>query len=202
MWEEGDEETGEQVSADFGDAYLHLAIHHKELKHCIVRQPEQQQKKSRKALGWGSAGRRQAAQRQAKDSYKLLPMVSFGSKGAPLVWSRIAAAIGRLTAAMMRRRRGRVQIYLDDPLLHLVGNRQQRCKLLSCVLLVWAACGFRIAWHKGQRGGELDWIGLLFSVDQLQRQIIIRCTTQMAEDIKKEIEEMMAKPMIALKPLK
>ena len=119
LLDEVQEDTVEQVSADFGDAYMHLAVKEEELKHCIVREPTRYLRSTGRKLTSPTA--KAMAKRQAQAGYKVLPMVSFGSKGAPLVWSRVAAAIGRMTAAMLRRRRSRVQIYLDDPLLHLVG---------------------------------------------------------------------------------
>ena len=197
LLDEVQEGTVEQVPADFGDSYMHLAVKEEELKHCIVREPTRYLRSTgRKFI---SPTAKAMAKQQAHAGYKVLPMGSFGSKRAPLVWSRVAAAISRMTAAMLKRRRSKVQIYLDDPLLHLVGNRRQRCRLLSAVLLVWAACGFRIAWHKGQQGGELDWIGLLVSFDHTNKLIKVRCTPQRTGDIKAEVQELMQKTMLPLK---
>ena len=79
---------------------MHLAVVQEELKHCIVREPTSQARTRTRAPLNRQA--RAAAERIARGTYKLLPMVSFGSKGAPLVWSGIAAAIGRMTAAILR----------------------------------------------------------------------------------------------------
>ena len=64
-------------------------------------------------------------------------MVAFGSKSAPLVWSRIAAAAARMGASVLRARledlaKGKMQLYLDDPFMTLIGTLAQRNKSLVC----------------------------------------------------------------------
>ena len=107
----GDEWGMEQVTGDFGDAYMHLAVHHKELRHCLVRKPTRirHTKPSHKL--------KKKAQQNKWQDYCVLPMVCFGSRSAPLTWSRLAAAISRLGAAVLVVKKGRLQVYLDDPMI-------------------------------------------------------------------------------------
>ena len=61
----------EVVSGDFSDAYFHLRVHPAELQHCVV-------------------------QHIRPNRYIVWIRMCFGLKSAPLVWSRFAAAFGRL----------------------------------------------------------------------------------------------------------
>ena len=60
---------------------------------------------------------------------------------------------------------GRLQCYVDDPVLMLTGSDELRTKLLVRVLLLWLLCGLRISWKKVQRGSSVEWIGAQVAVD-------------------------------------
>eukprot|EP00972_Heterocapsa_arctica_P102971 15176008-Heterocapsa_arctica.AAC.1 len=62
---------------DFSDAYCHLHVHPDELRNCLVAKPPMYGKKRR-------AGRPEVG---------IMIRLGFGSRGAPLTWSRAAAAL-------------------------------------------------------------------------------------------------------------
>ena len=130
----------ELFSADFSDAYPHLRVHPEEYPHCLSPNP----------LG--------------SDSVILWVMMAFGAKGAPLVWSRFAAAFGRLLQALLRPGEGRLQLYLDDPIWALRGSRRHRDYLISLSLAFLIALGVRISWSKSQRGAQVEWCGVLYLI--------------------------------------
>ena len=76
-----------------------------------------------------------------------------------------------------------------------------RNKILATCLLVWQACGLRIAWSKGQRGSSVDWIGLLFSVDIHAKNAIVRVPDTMIADLKAEATAIRSLGMVPLKRL-
>eukprot|EP00972_Heterocapsa_arctica_P038474 5667980-Heterocapsa_arctica.AAC.1 len=84
--------------------------------------------------------------------------LGFGSRGAPLTWSRVAAALGRMGQAALEAAAaegltpGRTSIYLDDPIVSFHWTLAQRNQQLLVLMCTWAACGFKIAWHKTARG--------------------------------------------------
>eukprot|EP00972_Heterocapsa_arctica_P097816 14431985-Heterocapsa_arctica.AAC.1 len=62
-----------------------------------------------------------------QDNILVWPMLAFGLKGAPLVWGRLAAALGRIMLqGMMWAEEGRMQIYLDDPCITILGSEAMR----------------------------------------------------------------------------
>ena len=107
----------------------------------------------------------------------LMVRLGFGSNGGPLIWSRYAAALGRLGQAILRPKelpgrdgrplaaRSLLRIYLDDPIFVLIGPSQARRREMAAVLIIWAACGFTLAWQKGALGNFLNWIGVDYSID-------------------------------------
>ena len=104
----------EWAGADFADAYCHLHVHPDELHNCLVACPPDP-----------DAG-------HDEEEVAVMCRLGFGSKGAPLGWSRIAAGNGRMTQSMLtgaKQRQtpaGRINTYLDDPLISLVGSALQR----------------------------------------------------------------------------
>ena len=128
--------------------------------------------------------------------YAALPMVCFGSMSAPLTWSRVAAAVGRLGGSILLVKRGRLQVYLDDPLFHLQGSKEERDTARAIVPLTWRALGSRITWSKGQRGKEVDCIGLWFGHNEEKGQIIVRIPDGRIKDMKEEAKALRGLAMV------
>ena len=73
---------------------------------------------------------------------------------------------------------------------------------MSMLLLIWRACGLRIAWHKGMRGSSVDWIGLWFSVQSENRTMSVRIPDAMVTDVREESIALVKMVMIPTKRLK
>ena len=84
--------------------------------------------------------------------------VLFGVKSGPLVWGRTAALLMRITSAATSHR-ARIQCFVDDPLITVWGNEQRRSHTLLLIIVLWSAMGCKLAWPKGARGRQIDWIG-------------------------------------------
>ena len=132
----------------------------------------------------------------------------FGWKGAPLTWCRVAAALGTAAQAMLVGARwsghaaGRINTYIDDPLLNLLFTQTQRDKQLQAVLLCWTAAGFKVAWAKGTRSKVAKWIGLEFAPDFPGHTVTVRIPTKTANAFKQDAQGLLDAPMFSLKKLR
>ena len=178
----------ENVTCDFSDAYCHVLVHPDELKNCLVAAPP------------SPSG--------SDQEIAMMCRMGFGSKGAPLTWCRIAAALGRAAQAMLGGARwsghaaGRINTYIDDPLLNLLGTQEQRDKQLQAVLLFWTAAGFKVAWAKGTRSKVAKWIGLEFTSDFQSQTVTVRIPAKTADAFKQDAQKLLSAPMIPLKMLR
>ena len=134
---EGDMEL---AVVDFQDAFYQCRLAQEERKHVVVK-------------GTGT-------------QYYVLEVVAFGLACGPLLWSRLAAALLRLAQACCWDR-ARLQCYVDDPILVVIGlDRIQRSVELALPLLLWQALGCKLSWAKLQRGSSIQWIGFQLQLTQ------------------------------------
>ena len=112
-----------------------------------------------------------------------------GSRGAPFSWGYIFALVARLTQGMLDPSRGRLQVYVDDPLLTLRGSKPQRDRMIK-VVMAWVCLGFGLAFAKGQRGSSITWIGAAYKLSRTDISVTIkkeRCAE--LEDITAELSK-------------
>lgn len=121
----------ELAVADFRTAYQHLNSHPLELP----------------ALwGWYTKER------------ILFVALAFGLTGAPLIWCRVTAFWGRVAQAISRPEECQMQIFLDDPIMGLLGSESVRRASLYRILTM-GGLGVQALLGEGQEGQELemDW---------------------------------------------
>ena len=73
--------------------------------------------------------------------------------------ARLSSAVGRLIQSMSKPWESMAQIYVDDLLLMIAGNRKGREHLLSMNLYTLGVLGMMLSLHKGERGRRVIWIG-------------------------------------------
>jgi hypothetical protein len=86
-----------------------------------------------------------------------------GSRGAPLSWAAVASLIGRVLQSLFvtdAGEEGRLQIYVDDPLLALKGAGSRRRLLAARFIAVSMVLGTQLAFEKAQFGQDIVWIGV------------------------------------------
>ena len=144
----------EAVSADFSDACMHWRVDPRERQHCYTVHLEE---------GW------------------LIQwlFLCFGLKAAPLLWGRLPAAGARMLQGLISALFFRSQVYLDEPLWLLVGTRGQRRESLALLLLTACALGLRVAWHKGERGQEITWIGVAIKIRWEDKLVFLEVPAKM-----------------------
>ena len=134
------EEKGcEFVLIDVADAFTTLPLHPEEWKH---------------ATSPGLKG----------DTMLVFRALLFGFRTAPLLYSRFASLVARLTQAISDQARASHQTYLDDSLWLLMGSLEERNANLSLVLHTMLALGVDISMKKGERASSLTWVGVKFSM--------------------------------------
>ena len=167
----------EAVSADFSDAYMHWRVDPRERQHCYTVHFEE---------GW------------------LIQwlFLCFGLKAAPLLWGRLSAAGVRMLQGFISALFFRSQVYWDDPLWLLVGTRRQRRASLALLLLTACALGFRVAWHKGERGQEITWIGVTIKIRWEDKLVFLEVPANMIQEILSELENILEASMVGVRRLR
>jgi len=107
---------------------------------------------------------------QVADGWAVFNRLCFGMAGAPLIWGRLAAAACRLGQACFQPDELRLQCYVDDPAIAVLGSQQERNRLIIILLLLWSALGLALSWEKGSRGTSVPWIGVTFRLDKRPHQ--------------------------------
>ena len=95
----------------------------------------------------------------------------FGVASGPLLWGRVGAFVGRSTQALYAPAEARLHIFVDDPIQIARGAPAQTLRIHMISIAWWLALGLQIAWHKGSRGAQVDWIGARLSLSTHQRAL-------------------------------
>ena len=103
-------------------------------------------------------------------------VLGFGGRPNPLVFARAASFAARSAQALLRPTTsadqgcsaaavGRLQLYVDDPVLTVLGTTEQREIAFDVVLLWWLVLGLPLAWAKGTVTENAHrWIGADFDL--------------------------------------
>ena len=184
----------EFAGADFSDAYCHVMIHHDELRNNLIARPPSAPARR--------IGRVHFVPRRRRPQVGLMVRLGFGSRAGLLIWSRFSAACGRMGQSALRPcgetgLRSKLQIYLDDPIFTLFGRRR-----LRGVLLLWATCGFRIAWARGERGSAMNWIAVDYEHNTTKRCITLRVPRKAIDEVVSITKTLLDRPLVPIKALR
>ena len=164
----------EMVTADLSDAYCHLPVHPDEHHNCL------------------SPGI------YPSETLMWVAML-FGFRGAPLLMGRFAACLARIWQSLIAPSEMQSQLYMDDPMWILRGPTSRRNRNLALLLYTARALGINLAWHKGSRGSQLTWIGVMFEVMQAEAEVKLTVPKKMMEEIRSSLESWESKGMISLR---
>ena len=183
----------EQATADLADAFPHIFIHGAELHNNLIAAPPRSESEARLS-------------KIGKPRVGLSTKLGFGSTGGPLIWGRIAAGMGRLGQATLRPQhsgaRSKLRIYLDDPIMTLMGPAQHRRRELTAILLLWSAAGFRISWGKGELGSGLAWIGVEYEIIKEKQEVIVRIPAKAVQEAVDIASQLLLKAMGSVRLLR
>ena len=164
----------EMITADLTDAYCHLPVHPEEHANCLSPGVHPSE-----TLMWVA--------------------MLFGFKGAPLLMGRFAACLARIWQSLVAPSEMQSQLYMDDPIWILRGPSSRRNRNLALLLYTARALGIKLAWHKGARGSQLSWIGVMFEVIQAEAMIKLTVPRKMMNEIKATLETWEQKGMVSLR---
>jgi hypothetical protein len=160
---EADLHKWELVGADLADAFCHFPVDRDELSNCICPGLESGQ-------------------------FILYTALLFGFKAAPLLMARLAAMFTRFLQSLLAKGEGVIQTYMDDPLILLAGTDARRNRTLALLLYSMWALGINIAYHKGERGLRVTWIGVVFELD-LEREVFkLTVSRKMANELHEKLK--------------
>ena len=106
--------------------------------------------------------------------------------------------MARRAQAMTGARRGRLLLYLDDPLQAPRGTRRVRCLMRACTFGFWTALGVSIAWHKVERRTGA-WIGVELAARVHDRYVEVVNPEKKVKELKGATEELLAKTMVTVR---
>ena len=157
---------------DFKDAFMSIPLHRDEQRfNCanagfVV-------KRSRPSLFEGEP---------IEGTFVVWRTLGFGGRPNPLVFSRAASFAARTAQGLLQSSLeapqdpsssgpapGRVQLYVDDPVVTVKGIEAKAHETLDLVILWWMTLGLPLSWKKGSlaRGGVVHrWIGIDFSLSE------------------------------------
>ena len=163
------DESVDTLVLDFKDAFMSLPIHHKERRFNCAH-TSAPIKRLREPLFEGEV---------EEGTFVVWKVLGFGGRSNPLIFSRAASFASRVAQALLERegqevRRedlacGRLQLYVDDPVLTVRGTELARRRAIDLVILFWLVLGIPLSWKKGQLykvDEEHRWIGIVYSVCQ------------------------------------
>ena len=130
----------------------------------------------------------------------LFTALGMGGAAAPLIWGRVAAWLGRHTAAMFHVDSLRIQIFVDDPLLAARGTRPQKRYHLVIGILLFLALGLKLSWKKKQLGAVVTWIGAEIGISL--EELTIAMTARFVEKVLKETHELQSIRSIPVRRLR
>ena len=166
----------ELVLVDISDAFMTLAVHRDEWKHCVA--PGLQE-----------------------GSYVIFVALLFGFKTAPLLWSRVAALLSRLIQSALDPSEAQHQNYLDDGLWCFQGTLERRNVLVAFVLTTLKALGLNVSLQKGQRASSVVWIGVKYTL-VANEQLAMTLPEKFIAEVLKELLAWDKRGMIPIKDLR
>ena len=178
-----DDQFLEFCIADFSDAFYTMKVHPDELCNIVVK--------------------------DMFGKYLTITVCSFGLAAAPLLWGRLASMIMRVSQACLLGHEGRVQCFVDDPMIMVTGRtKSDRTWSILMYLLCWSALGFKVAWHKVNRGFTVDWIGVSLSLERFYHNdsdwgevLHVALSEDKTSKLLEILSSLVEKPLIPIKQL-
>ena len=68
-------------------------------------------------------------------------------------------------------RDGSLQLYMDDPLFGVLGPANRRKGIIAMLLYTALAMGINLAFHKGERGLMVKWIGVAMELNVVKHPL-------------------------------
>ena len=128
--------------------------------------------------------------------FRCLPM---GLMSSVPLWGRYAAWLGRTTQAVLGSQ-GRIEVYVDDPIVCATGTPDTRAALFTKACLWIGVCGFPLAWEKAAAGSRVAWIGA--ELQASEENITAHIPEDKIADLTEETKQLLRMPVVAKRRLR
>ena len=169
------EKDAEFMLLDLKDAFCHFGLHPKELCHAVS-----------PGLDSGTG--------------ILWCAMLFGYTAAPLIMGRLSAAIARLVQSLVHPAEGQTQMYVDDLLLLLRGDKRHRETVLAMVIYTLVAFGVQLSLDKGERGIRCTWIGTTFELHA--DKLLLGTPPKLLAEVQEKLAEWSKAGMLSVKDMR
>ncbi|CAK0856481.1 unnamed protein product, partial [Prorocentrum cordatum] len=78
-----------------------------------------------------------------------------------------------LRTATLSEKKGRIQCFVDDPILTMSGSLRTAGREFAKILVLWQLLGFRVSWKKVSFGTSVSWIGATIQADTAVRRVSV-----------------------------
>ena len=124
----------------------------------------------------------------------------FGSASSPTLWGRMAAWLGRTTAAVSL---ADPQIYVDDPVYTLEGPDLVTAATDLAVVLLWTAvAGFPVKLSKATGGKRIEWVGASILCRDEEKAVVVTIPKAKVAQLLAETEKHLGRAVIGAKELR
>ena len=123
--------------------------------------------------------------------------------GAFRSWAAVAALLARCVQGLYaygNEDEGRLQLYVDDPLLAVRGNGWRRRRLVVRFCVAFLVLGFRLACNKAQYAPTVGWIGICLRV--ILRRVEAIIPEDNVQDILALVNDMLTVNVVAEKKVR
>ena len=90
--------------------------------------------------------------------------------------------------------RARLQCFVDDPILAVVGDAQYRRTQALKVVLWWAALRAQLSWPKVEHGTSVDWIGVRITVHPFDGAVVVTLPEKKLVQLQETVSKHLAAP--------
>ena len=124
----------------------------------------------------------------------------FGSASSPTLWGRMAAWLGRSTAAVTNTD---PQCYVDDPIFVLFGPGLGAAAKDLAVALLWiAVAGFPTKLGKANGGKVIDWVGARIECHDDEQTVVVTLPAQKISQLAEQVEKMLNRSVVGARELR
>ena len=116
--------------------------------------------------------------------------------------ARLSSLVSRFLQSLFARGEACLQTYMDDPWFMLAGPLGRRNRNVALILYSLFAMGINVAYHKGERGLRVTWIGVVFELDLSARVMKLTISHKMMKELLTKLKDWEGAGMIGLRELR
>ena len=136
---------------------------------------------------------------QFRGKYYVFTRAPQGSRGAPLLWSRVCALCCRLALATCSQTTTRINAHVDDPEIAAVGTEAENNRALTKIIISWLAIGLKLAFNKAaiaEEGSPITWTSSKQTINNFT--VTAEVKEEIARKVRDEVNRFLKTNVISL----